>query len=162
MNMRRVFNFMTLNWCSSWRGSPRSNSALQRYWRFTSQRTATPVEYKIKIIRQFKMKEPEDFPSLNPCTFYTAFSVTSRNRHIQNFIRFWKPSWMESTTTLLSNPFHCFTFLTVKTFFLKSSKNLSFQFMPLLSCLCHALLGIACLCLLDNLPADVMGMLLGP
>lgn len=162
MVMRRVFNFMTLNWCSLWRGSLRSHSAPQRYWRLTSQRTATVVEHKIRIIRQFKMKEPQDFPSPTPHTFYTAFSVTSRNRHIvQNFIRFWKPSWMESTTTSLSNTLHCFTFLTVETFFLKSTQNLS-PFMSLFSCLCHALLGIACLCLLDNLPADVRRTLLGP
>lgn len=121
MNMRKVFNFMTLNWCSLWKGSLRSNSALQRSWRFTSQRTATVIQYKIKIIRQFKMKRPQDFPSQTPCTFYIVFS-----RHlVQNFIRFWKPAWMETTTISLSNPFHRFTFLTVKTFLLKSSQNLS-------------------------------------
>lgn len=131
MNMRKVFNFMTLNWCPLWKGSLRSNSALQRSWRLPSQRTDTVIQYKIKIIRQFKMKRPQDFPSQTPCTFCFVFS-----RHLaQKFIRFWKHAWMVTTTASLSNPFHCFTFLTVKAFFLKSSQNLS----PFSLCLgCHA------------------------
>lgn len=126
INMRRVFSFMTLNSCSLRRGCLRSNGALHRHWRWTSQRTAIVVGYKIKIMRQFKLKRPQYFPGPKPCSFDIAFSVTSRNRHmVQNFITFWKPTRMETTTPSLSNPYHCFTFLTVKTFFLNSSQNLS-------------------------------------